>query len=249
MASDPFFSDDGGVRPSGLALWTRQHVALGDPPSNLGAALEYFDLDLAIAGDLSRASRLTIVDRRLRIEVRAGNQHQQRFSVAHELGHLLLATNAKVSFQRQAADLRFESYCNRYASHLLVPRPWLRTYADGGRLSLTFALEVARAAEVSLLTAIVALNEACQWSRIAVMWTRAGARSWAATTVVGARSCGIVQSADDTDRLLSTIGSSTTSLELPLTIGGQRQRVRVEAITLDGRCFSLFPASAVGCSH
>lgn len=245
MAKDPFFEDRGAARPMGLALWARQRSGITDPPTNLGAALNYFDLDIAIAEDLPRASRLAVHEGRLRIEVRDSSDNQQRFNASHELGHALLAMTAAVSFQRQAADPRFESYCNRFASHLLLPRPWLRDRVDAAPVSLTTALDIAREAGVSLLNVVVALNESCNWSRVAVMWKRGTGRSWMPSTVIGPRTCGIVSSARDTDQLLSQVGSSTTSFDLPLTVGGHRRNVPAEAISIGRRCFSVFPISAV----
>ena len=242
MDRDPFFESD-GVRPKGLALWTRRQAGLGSEPFKVESVLDHFGLGLDEVDDLPRASVLRLVDGQLRVQVRRGSLRQQRYNACHELGHYLLAATAKISFSRQVRDLRFESYCNRYASNLLLPRPWLRDLVQdqevqGRELNLSLAAVVSEHLQVSLLTTVIALNEACGWNKVAVLWqSRAG--QWAPSNVIGP-DCGLVDAAPETAAFLDKVGESASRGSLPLVLGGRAIEVSAEAINAPGGCVSVF---------
>lgn len=237
MPRDPFFASN-GVRPRGLAWWTRKQAGVGQTPFKVEALLNHFDLDLEEVDDLPRASGLRLVDGRLCVQVRRGALRQQRFNACHELGHFLLATTAGVPFSRQVRDARFESYCNRYASHLLLPRAWLREVVDGRKLSLSLAAVVSEHVQVSLLATVIALNDACEWNKVAVLWQSHGGR-WAPSSVIGPQ-CGLVDAAPETASFLDQVGASASQGPLPLLVGGRRVNVAAEVITAPGGCVSVF---------
>jgi hypothetical protein len=242
MARDAFFECD-GIRPRTLALWTRRQLGLGPEFFKIEPVLEHFGLGLDEVEDLPRASALRLVEGQLRVQVRRGSSRQQRYNACHELGHYLLAAHANVSFTRQVRDSRFESYCNRYASNLLLPRPWLRDLVQdqeihGRALSLSLAADVADLVQVSLLTTVIALNEACGWNKVAVLWqSRAG--HWAPSNVIGP-DCGLVDAAPETASFLNNVGQSTLRGALPLVLSGRPVEVAAEVITAPGGCVSIF---------
>ncbi len=242
MPKDPFFTSD-GVRPKGLAMWTRLQARLGQEPFKVEDVLDHFGLVLEEVEELPRASALRVVNGQLRVLVRRGSLRQQRYNACHELGHYLLATNASVSFSRQVRDPRFESYCNRYASNLLLPRPWLRDVVErqeleGQKLNLSLAAAVSEHVHVSLLTTVIALNEACDWNKVAVLWqSRAG--QWAPSNVIGPE-CGLVDAAPETASFLDRVGRSASRGSLPLVVAGRAIEVSAEAITAPGGCVSVF---------
>lgn len=61
---------------------------------------------------------------------------RQRFSVAHELGHVVFHPAAAVSFPAYGevtAEARLEAACEYFAACLLMPRSWMkRAYYDNG---------------------------------------------------------------------------------------------------------------------
>lgn len=61
---------------------------------------------------------------------------RQRFSVAHELAHVVFHPTATTSFPAYgdvSADARLEAACEYFAACLLMPRPWMkRAYYDNG---------------------------------------------------------------------------------------------------------------------
>lgn len=84
-------------------------------------------VEVRLADTLPRgASGQYIPDpRRVVVEVRASEiEARQRFTVAHEVAHFLLADS------RGAVRLQEESLCDRFASAVLVPNERLATYVD-----------------------------------------------------------------------------------------------------------------------
>lgn len=243
--ADEFFHEP-HFRPQSLASWTRRHANITTARAELSDLLATFDLGFAEVEDMPRASRLNLYDGVLRIEVRPGYTFMQRFNVAHELGHYLLATKLKVSFARQSRDRRFESYCNSFASHVLLPRNELAERLADATPSLAFAVAVSQHFGVSLLTAVLALNDACGWDRVLVRWQATAGDGWLALNVISPRRCGLLESSSETRMYLANLGPSPTAIELPLRVDGTTRRVHAEAMAdSNGECFSLFPVSAV----
>lgn len=243
--ADVFFSA-ARARPRSLASWARRHAEIETSRVEIPELLDGFDLDIAEVDDMPRASRLNLHGGRLRIEVRPGFTFMQRFNVAHELGHYLLATNLKVSFARQSKDRRFETYCNDFASHLLLPRKELAKQLVGTTPSLAFAVAVSRHFGVSLLSAVLALNDACGWDHVLVRWQSTAGDGWLALNVIAPRRCGLLESSAETQVYLSNLGPSPMEIDLPLRVDGATRRVHAEAMSdSKGGCFILFPVSAV----
>jgi len=61
---------------------------------------------------------------------------RQRFSIGHELAHIVFHPSAAVAFpatSSQTAAQRLETACDRFAASLLMPRPWMkRAFAEAG---------------------------------------------------------------------------------------------------------------------
>jgi len=243
--TDEFFTAT-PFRARSLATWARRHAEIKTPRLEIPDLLTRFDLEFAEVRDMPRPSRLNLYDGVLRIEVRPGFNFIQRFNVAHELGHYLLATKLKVSFVRQAKDRRFESYCNDFASHILLPRKELAEQLADTTPSLAFAVAVSHHFGVSLLTAVLALNDACGWDHVLVRWQITANEGWLALNIIAPRRCGLLESSSETQIYLSNLGPSPTEIDLPLRVNGATRRVPAEAMSdSSGGCFSLFPASAV----
>jgi hypothetical protein len=146
-----------------LAEGVRQRSGVGDPPFTLGALLQYYDLDVAVRKDLAKSGALDAVDGRVTVLLRDNSPLAQRFTAAHELGHYLLAAEEKISIARQERDRSFEKYCNAFASHLLLPRPWLRAQVAHRPVALSSAHEIAELAGCSLTSVIFALRDDLEW--------------------------------------------------------------------------------------
>jgi len=108
---------------------------------------------------------------------------RQRFSVAHELGHLALHSGDMASHHIRTIERSFRSeemLCNTVAGALLLPREWLeRTRPDlwtVEREALEDVRAIAAEAHVSLEVALVRLRDLCGWTATMLHWRRRNPR-------------------------------------------------------------------------
>jgi len=109
--------------------------------------------------------------RRPTILVREMHEYRARFTVAHELGHLLIPWQCDaISFCHSAITHRFENYtvgqieadANNFAAELLVPLSWVQQrVASATALSAAWLVELARDARVSVIVAMLSAVRAC----------------------------------------------------------------------------------------
>src|SRR2546428_9379084 len=88
-----------------------------------GLEVEYVTKGKGFFGQLLKERRL--------IEVQQNSHpHRQRFTIAHEIGHYIMAHNPVfcLSDDRGTRDPRVENekQANVFASELLMPEPWIR---------------------------------------------------------------------------------------------------------------------------
>lgn len=132
------------------------------------------DLDIdAVAVQRPGSARPTVVLNSIR------PQSRQRFTLAHELGHVLLpwhlgetaigcnfirtddeGSSGGESFVREVTFLSLEHEANTFASHLLVPRDWLAAYVVPDGLLGPDVFGRLAEAEVSAEAGIIALKDA-----------------------------------------------------------------------------------------
>ena len=164
---------------------------------------------------------------------------RKRFTLAHELGHILLSGGALLQF----SDLHpnnIERFCDALAASLLLPRDWLvATYGDSPR-SLRIAQELSVRAHVSLAASVVRLNELLSWQRTLLRWQleradegRLGHHGWrlVSTVSVPPHLHAAIRSAPDTGWYLSEFKSRLAPgepVEIPLLIRGRRTRVTMQ---------------------
>jgi len=239
-------------RPSGLNLspravahWTRRYIGLGEPSVDLDKLLTTLNLGLREVDSCPRSSRLAVSETGLEVQVRRAAPPIQRFWIAHEVGHFLVATKFEIPFRDQVTDSRYESFCNSFASHLLLPGSWLRQEVADHDASLVTALTVASHAQTSILATVAALNQRAGWDSVLVMWKIDRTGRWRASSVIGQANCGLIGSTDDTTAHLDNLDARAQRLELPLEVGGTRRQVHGEAIRWRDHCFSLFQRSAL----
>jgi len=76
---------------------------------------------------------------------------QERFTIAHELGHLILMRETPFRIQRDADYWLAEELCNRFASGLLIPQRLLSDLAEP-RSSTELAASVSEVARMAAVT-------------------------------------------------------------------------------------------------
>ena len=90
-------------------------------------------------------------------------RERQRFSLAHEFGHLALAEKGIPISEslRATRHEKIERWCNWFASELLMPREWFCQEVDGSRLDDLYEglSELAQKYEVSNEAVLIRLTE------------------------------------------------------------------------------------------
>lgn len=158
-----------------------------------------------------------------------------RFTLAHELGHLLLAKpNVPITARRMRENVNDEErFCDSFAAALLMPVSWIRDAGAGPR-TLTRARWLSDVSECSLSAVVVRCNEILGWSRTLLHWRRDSGR-WRLASAAGVPRDlhGCFQTGRDTTRLLDVLAANPrqiTPVELPLDLGGTTVTVPAEVM-------------------
>jgi hypothetical protein len=156
------------------------------------------------------------------------NRARRRFTLAHELGHILLADPAEPLMAERSLPVRSneERLCDEIAAAILMPRSWLRSsFADRSR-TLANARLLANTAITSLAASVVRLNQVLDWRRAFIRWRwRDGAWRLAAAAGVPPGLHGTITTAPETRAVLDRQRRQKPHecvVELPLQLGGGR---------------------------
>ncbi len=238
------------VRPAHkLAELASKSIGANEPVVNLFRLARRWNATLRAAPGARDLGRLEVDGRRAIIHFRtdAGNA-RQRFTIAHELGHLLLLRVERVGLRDQHADRRFEKYCNAFASHLLVPRPWVADRYSDAEPALETAEALARRAQCSTSAAIAGLNDSLDgWSAVFVIWTRASfdRSSWYPLSFFGPRDCRFrLEASAETSRTLSELadlGQNLVETVVPVGVDGEIRQWPTTARIKQGRIATYSP--------
>lgn len=122
--------------------------------------------------------RTTWTAGRPRIELRADRSLQRsRFTLAHEIGHLLIARDDSVARRTHALEGDdVEKLCDWIAASILIPRQWIAMFARRDRYDLSLLRLIANKADVSLSAAAVRLAEVSDRTCVLLRWQRAPTR-------------------------------------------------------------------------
>jgi len=89
---------------------------------------------------------------------------RQRFTIAHEIAHVLLDRLGLLRLEDQVTDPTVETICNHFASRLLLPRRWLRDPDLPRTCTLETIETIARTGKVSKSAAFLAMAGVYNWS-------------------------------------------------------------------------------------
>jgi hypothetical protein len=104
------------------------------------------------------------------------NRARRRFTLAHELAHLVIAEPGDAFLAERSLPVRSdeERLCDEIAASILMPRAWVScTFVDRPR-TLASARELSDTALTSLAASVVRLNEVLGWRRTFLRWRRRG---------------------------------------------------------------------------
>jgi hypothetical protein len=121
------------------------------------------------------------------ILLRGGNKESRsRFTLAHELGHLVLANPDVLQLARDALEVeRFdvERMCNVFAAELLMPRWWVRDRFADRQERLAAIDDLASSSEVSFSAAATRLMAVLRWKSTVIYFQRR--HDWAPIVIAG----------------------------------------------------------------
>ena len=172
----------------GFGVESPEHIAIEAMAAAVGA-------EIVVSPDPvdSASARLVRVGDHaaIRVSARIINEGARRFSIAHELGHLVLdheqslASLCGVSLPGAGADLEAEA--NAFAAELLMPEALLRRRCEVSPVDLEIAHGIARDFRVSLVAAARRFIELTS-ERCALVYASGGIVRWVARSATFAPS-------------------------------------------------------------
>jgi hypothetical protein len=225
-----------GRRADTLASEVLARYGLGEGPRidpwalAVGLHVAVFDSDRVEDGCVTWAGDGAVV-----LLARTAPVQRRRFTLAHELGHVLVRDGQPATAALLAAREAFRSeeiLCDALAGALLMPRGWISSrFRDSPqRLSVIHTLAVA--ACVSLSAALVRLREVHGWQRTLLQW-RADGGGWIYDAEAGIwpSEQGLIKPSEGSSWALSAHRRSshlTQIVELPLQVAGEERDVSAE---------------------
>jgi IrrE N-terminal-like domain len=151
---------------------------------------------------------------------------RRRFTIAHEIGHLVLnATRPppvlERTQQRAQSTTWEERFCDSFASAILMPRSWIIENFRHAPSNLFTIRQVADEAKVSLGAAVIRMHELLGWSKFLLRWRRRS-ESWRLVERAGvprfARNG--LRTAPQTNRRLTeiSVASDDVRCEIPMLL-------------------------------
>jgi hypothetical protein len=195
-------------------------------PVDLEAIAAGLGVDGVRAADLVEDGRVERRAGRVEIVVRQGAPPaRRRFTIAHELAHVVLGPEAG---ERSPRD---ERRCDEIAAALLLPRAWVEAvYADRPR-SLATVRSLAHEAGVSVSAAVTRLDEVLRWRRALLRFRRREGR-WrflGACAVPPSAAAGLRSAPATSEALDAIAGRSTRDMQAPVPIRVYDAVVEIDA--------------------
>jgi hypothetical protein len=206
-----------------------------------GAGVDQIDYE-GFAGD----GKIEIAPSFVRVVLKSrASKAQQRFALAHELGHLVL-DDVEVVTQVQRLDPHVDEewLCNRFAAELLMPRRWIASAYRPRSRDFDTLVDVARTAQVSMSAAFVQLTRSGGWGSSLLYFDRT--RDWKLSVLAGTRTrtSGSIVARDETRRRFESayrrdvIGERAT---LELMVNGRKVSVESELKAADSGVLVIAP--------
>jgi hypothetical protein len=204
------------------------------PPISLGSLAAALGVAEIRRASMVEDGRLEQRDGRTVIWLRDETGPQrQRFTLAHELAHLILAEPDR-DFVAHRRELQFSSeerFCDQFAASLLMPSDWVRREFADAPIRLGVARNMAAQAEASLSASLVRLREVLGWEASMLHWRHLQGQ-WRLISTAGLprTAQNRVASNPETRQVLDRLSHSPEERRgmLPLWIGDSAFQVPVE---------------------
>ena len=203
---------------------------------NLAAALGVQSVRVA---DLHEDGRTTWVGGRPHIEVRADRTPQrQRFTLAHELAHVLLANNRETDVRLRTKSFdqpAEERLCDWIAAAILMPLAWVQPLA-ARPMTLSRLRAIATSADTSLSAAAVRVSEVGRRPCMLLRWRRSPRGQWVLVGMAGVPTefVGKTSVTGATHDRLEAVSARSMRTEVELAIDGVPIEVRSAEVCLRG---------------
>jgi IrrE N-terminal-like domain len=183
----------------------------------------------------SEDGMVEVVGDRIMIRIRRCKaRRRERFTLAHEIGHLVLAQPdlRLMSMRRRTGLEDTERFCDAFAAALLMPREWIEHEYGERPESLETLLDCSAGTETSLSATLLRLKRSLDWSTSLLHWRRTDSR-WCMVGLTGIpyRLYRELSSTDETQRALDelSVGRRTTKIPLEVPSGPIRVDAEVSA--------------------
>jgi len=224
-----------------MARRLRAELGLGPPPIDVAELALRLGVSRVIARSIQGDGRLETLarERVIVVDTDAGNA-RRRFTIAHELGHFLLAREEIRTLDFQAE----ERFCNAFAAALLMPDDWLLRRIRESRPSLTELQSISQDASVSLASCLIRLQRFPRWRRALIRW-QWDEGDWRLWSVAGlnAASRNRISSVERTRRTLAIAQKvqpgTILQCSLWLGIGDEERQVDTELTVQSGRALAF----------
>lgn len=241
--------------PDRLASWARQQgggwrrrpaINVVEIAHNLGVKYVLPDYQEGTVGRLEMDDGGATIYYRPEHNISRGVlSNRQRFTVAHELSHYLLARNHGLLLERQVGDPELERYCDRFAASLLLPKDWIRGWS-GLQPSIGGIEQVSRDAGVSISAAVIALESWAQWDVCLLHWKLHTGKWRIGNRVLPEELRRLISSSSNTRKLLDGLGKGRHELDrLPLKCGRSEIIVPAEVVKGERSVMGLIPKSVL----
>lgn len=195
------------------------------PPVDIQGLAKSLGIRLSENVNLIEDGRVDVSEEGISIELRAGlSQVRRRFTLGHELGHLILPCPGRTLTARRSPwhHSDEERLCDEIAAALLMPRSWLQARYQSRVHNLSTIRHLAHQADVSIGAALVRLKELFAWPESLLRWRfEEGRWRFIAGAGIPPALHGEVRSAERTSEVLTAAGRSRRdrNLRIPIRIG------------------------------
>lgn len=204
-----------------------RHPEAQDIPVDLPAMARALGVDRITYMPLVEDGRLETDATRTEILVStSANGYRQRFTIAHEVAHLLLTRPGQAAVERRlSTDDDVERFCDQFAAALLLPREWVASRFGHAPRTLATVRQLSAISETSLAASVVRLQQTANWSSMLMQWRR-DAGAWRFRWGAGVPSAlyGRIRATDATRRMFDEIGRTPNQdvrVNLPLQVRGE----------------------------
>lgn len=176
-----------------------------------------------IETEMLEAGRLELEGGEPRILIKRGvAPARTNFTIAHELGHLMLTTKTEgIAGRRLVGYDREERWCDQFAASLLLPRQWVLSAAARRPQTLRTVEALANHSHASLSAVVLRLRQVCGWNQTLLRWRRFDGR-WVWVGGVGVPThMRSLESLEATTRRLQAmrLNSRRVFTDLPMGLG------------------------------